>query len=80
MRELGFKPYIAPGLSSAALSLLQLLRGEDHYGAVPLAGTYFGCRSRYTPQGLALVREEICPALLARLETTYQRLREFDRP
>lgn len=80
VRELGFKPYIAPGLSSAALSLLQLLRGEDHYGAVPLAGTYFGCRSRYTPQGLALVREEICPALLARLETTYQRLREFDRP
>ena len=80
VRDLGFKPYIAPGLSSAALSLLQLLRGEDHYGAVPLAGTYFGCRSRYTPQGLALVREEICPALLARLENTHQRLREFDQP
>lgn len=37
VRELGFKPYIAPGLSSAAVSILQLLRGQVHFGAVPLA-------------------------------------------
>lgn len=78
VRDLGFKPYIAPGLSSAAISLLQLLRGEDHYGAIPLDGTYFGCRSRYTPQGLSVVREEICADLMTRLEATHQQLRGFD--
>lgn len=80
VRDLGFKPYLAPGLSSAAISLLQLLRGEDHYGAVPLAGTYFGCRSRYTPLGLAMVREDIHPPLMDRLAHTHRKLREFDVP
>ncbi len=78
VRELGFKPYIAPGLSSAAISILQLLRGEEHYGTVPLGGVYFGCRSRMTAQGLLLRREPICQPLLARLEETYQALQAFD--
>lgn len=78
VRDLGFKPYIAPGLSSAAVSLLRLLRGEAHYGAVPLGGVYFGCVSRMTPQGLLLCREQICEPLLDRLEETHRALREFD--
>lgn len=75
VRDLGFKPYIAPGLSSAAISLLQLLRGEDHFGAIPLDGVYFGCRSRFTLRGLAVSREELNPALLDRLARTHQSLR-----
>ena len=78
VRELGFKPYIAPGLSSAAISLVRLLRGQDHYGAVPLDGAYFGCLSRFTPLGVSLVREVIHPALLDRLSVAHQSLREFD--
>ena len=78
VRDLGFKPYIAPGLSSAAVSLLRLLRGEAHYGAVPLQGAYFGCTSRMTSQGLLLQRERICEELLGRLEETHRTLREFD--
>ncbi len=78
VRALGFKPYIAPGLSSAAISLLQLLRGEEHYGAIPLGGVYFGCRSRMTRQGLLLRRESICQPLLVRLEETYRALQAFD--
>lgn len=52
MRELGFKPYAAPALSSGALSLLQTLRGEWHCGSVFLDGVYMGCRNRYTPAGI----------------------------
>ena len=78
VRELGFKPYIAPGLSSAAISLVRLLRGQDHYGAVPLDGAYFGCLSRFTTLGVSLVREAIHPALLDRLSVAHQSLREFD--
>ena len=71
VRELGFKPYIAPGISSAAVSILQLLRGRFHYGAVPLGQAYFGCRSRFTANGLETFRGPICPELLARLEQAY---------
>ena len=78
VRGLGFKPYIAPGLSSAAVSLLRLVRGEEHYGAVPLGGAYFGCVSRMTRCGVLLCRETICQPLLDRLEETHRALREFD--
>ena len=78
VRELGFKPYLAPGLSSAAISLVKMLRGQEYYGSVPLGGVYFGCRSRRTPQGPLLLREEIAPPLMSRLEDTYARLREAE--
>ena len=78
VRELGFKPYLAPGLSSAAISVLRLARGQAHYGAVPLNGAYFGCVSRMTRQGLALIREDICPQLMARITDAHRALREFD--
>lgn len=71
VRELGFKPYIAPGISSAAVSILQLVRGQFHYGAVPLGQAYFGCRSRFTEHGLETFREPICPELMEKLEQAY---------
>ena len=77
VRELGFKPYLAPALSSAAVSLLRLVRGQAHYGAVPLGGAYFGCVSRMTPLGVELVREPICPQLLKQLEETRAALEAF---
>lgn len=52
MRELGFKPYAAPALSSGALSLLLTLRGEWHCGSVFLDGVYMGCKNRSTPYGI----------------------------
>lgn len=52
IREIGFKPYVAPALSSGALSLLLTLRGEWHYGSVFLDGAYMGCKNRYTPAGI----------------------------
>lgn len=52
MREIGFKPYVAPALSSGALSLLLTLRGEWHCGSVFLDGVYMGVKNRFTPAGL----------------------------
>lgn len=77
IRELGFKPYIAPGISSAAVSILRLLRGAPHYGAIPLDGVYFGCHSRMTPAGPEVVREPVCPQLLGRIQTAFDELRDF---
>ena len=52
MREIGFKPYVAPALSSGALSILLTLRGEWHCGSVFLDGVYMGVKNRYTPAGI----------------------------
>lgn len=77
VRELGFKPYLAPALSSAAASILRLVRGQVHFGAVPLGGAYFGCQSRLTPLGVELVREPIAPALVETLARTHAALEAF---
>ena len=58
MRAIGFKPYVAPALSSGALSLLLTLRGEWHCGSVFLDGIYMGVKNRYTPAG---VETELLP-------------------
>lgn len=78
VRALGFKPYIAPGLSSAAISVLRTLRGEWHDGAVPFGGAYFGCRSRMTQQGVQLEQLPLDARLQMRMETVHRTLREFD--
>ena len=76
MRALGFKPYVAPALSSGALSLLLTLRGEWHCGSVFLDGVYMGCKNRMTPAG---IETELLPsipdALYAHLEEAAAELR-----
>jgi len=68
MRELGFKPYVAPALSSGALSLLLTLRGEWHYGSVYRNDVFFGCKNRYTPDGIETESLDSLPeALLAHI-------------
>ena len=58
MREIGFKPYVAPAMSSGALSLLLTLRGQWHCGSVFLDGIFMGVKNRYTPAG---VETELLP-------------------
>ncbi len=77
VRELGFKPYIAPALSSAAVSILRLIRGQEHYGAVPIGGAYFGCQNRLTDLGLSICREALHPDLWERIQKVHRSLEEF---
>ncbi len=66
MRELGFKPYAAPALSSGALSLLLTLRGEWHCGSVFLDGVWMGCKNRMTSAG---IETELLPSIPDQLYT-----------
>lgn len=70
IRELGFKPYVAPALSSGALQLLLTLRGDWHCGSVCLGGVWFGCRCRNTPAGVETESLSLPDALYARLLET----------
>ena len=70
IRDLGFKPYVAPALSSGAIQILLLLRGEWHCGSVYLGGVWFGCRNRYTAAGLETEGLAMPDDLFARLRET----------
>ena len=78
MREIGFKPYVAPALSSGALSLLLTLRGEWHCGSVFLDGIYMGVKTRYTSAG---VETELLPhipdPLFAHIQEAAEHLKEI---
>ena len=73
--ELGFKPYVAPALSSGALQLLLTLRGQWHCSSVCLGDVWFGVRNRFTPAGLELETASLPDALFARLQETETLLR-----
>ena len=70
MREMGFKPYVAPALSSGALSLLACLRGEWHCSSVYLDGIFMGVRNRVASNGIEVERLPLPEALLERIRGT----------
>jgi hypothetical protein len=78
VRDLGFKPYIAPALSSAALSILLTLRGEWHYGSLYLGtaerGAFLGMRNRLTPDGWEWEDAEVPEPLYERIRNAYENL------
>lgn len=78
MRQLGFKPYAAPALSSGALSLLACLRGQWHCSSTYLDGIFMGARNRVLPTGTELEQLALPQALLERLRATAERLRAID--
>ena len=74
MRKLGYKPYVAPALSSGALSLLALLRGEWHYSSVFDGLVFMGCRNRLTAAGIETERLALPAALQRRIDETREKL------
>jgi len=83
VRELGFKPYLAPALSSGAMSVLKTLRGQWHYSSLYLGerggefcGAFLGIRNRVGQDGISLEYEdlELPEALYERIKTAYVNL------
>ena len=70
IRDLGFKPYVAPAVSSGAMQLLLTLRGQWRCASLCLGDVWFGARSRLTAQGTETECLPLPPALRARLEET----------
>ena len=75
MRKMGFKPFVAPALSSGALSLLLCLRGRWHCSSAYLGGVFMGGRSRMTPGGVEFERLPLPKTLLERLRETEEKLK-----
>ena len=75
MRRMGFKPYVAPALSSGALSVLLCLRGKWHCSSIFLDGIFMGVKNRIAPSGLALEQLPLPQALFDRIAETAGELR-----
>lgn len=54
IRGFGYKPYIAPALSSAAIAITDMLNGQPHYSSQFLGNISWGERYRFTEHGLLL--------------------------
>lgn len=54
IRGFGYKPYIAPALSSAAIALVDLLRGKWHYSSQYVGNVHWGERYRFNGRKLEL--------------------------
>jgi len=76
MRALGFKPFVAPAMSSGAVSIVNLLAGNDHYSANFLHGVYWGGRNSQKSYGVDFEGLTVSNALMVRIETTYKRLED----
>ena len=74
VRELGYKPFIAPAYSSAVFTILAILSGEYNYSACYLNGLYFGARNRTTPGGIEWEITDLADSLFARLDHAYHNL------
>ena len=79
VRSLGYKPYIAPALSSAALSILLTLRGDWHYGSLYFGnegdGAFLGIRNRMTESGPVFEDALLEETLYLRIRQAYEALR-----
>lgn len=69
VRKTGFKPYIAPALSSGALPILAALRGEMHPSAFDAGTLFLGARNRWQ-EGFTVVEQVLPQVHLPRLQET----------
>jgi len=76
-RDIGFKPYIAPALSSGAISLILTLKGEWHYSSNFFGGIYFGSKNRITEAGIEIEELPLPEVLFRRIEKAYKGLEKI---
>lgn len=77
VRALGFKPYIAPALSSGAISLLLTIKGEWHYSSTAVGGIFLGAKNRLTAQGTEVEKLPLPEKLFHRIECAYEGLKRI---
>lgn len=79
VRETGFKPYIAPALSSGAISILKALSGQEHLSTWYNGRVFMGARSTWR-HGFTRPEKVSLPALRKPLEETEELLLRLSSP
>ena len=74
VRALGYKPYIAPGISSVGLTIPEVIKGNWNDSARCLNGVFFGARNKITESGTKWEKEPLPDELFYRLRESYRAL------
>jgi hypothetical protein len=74
LRKHGYKPYIAPALSSGAIAIMDTINGNWQYSATYIGGVYMGTRNKLLPSGTVLEQNHIPEGLMKRLSHSYKEL------
>lgn len=77
VRRTGFKPYIAPALSSGAISITYTLEGKWHYSSNYIGGAFMGAKNRNLSSGLEIEKVQMPEELFYRINNTYKKLKDF---
>ena len=81
VRDLGYKPYLAPAMSSAAISILLTLRGRWQFSSIWFGdeenGAFLGLYNCLTPDGPMWEDEPLPEELFARISESYQELKDL---
>ncbi|WP_099190794.1 lactate/malate family dehydrogenase [Tepidibacter mesophilus] len=78
VRNTGFKPYIAPALSSGALSLINTMKGNWNYSSTYMGSIFMGAKNRLTKSGVEIEMLHLPEQLLSKIENTYKDLNDID--
>lgn len=74
VRQTGYKPYIAPGLSSGCNTILCALSRQWFDGSIFFENVFFGCRARLSESGILQEPLPDHPLLRARIDETLNAL------
>ncbi len=77
VRKTGYKPFIAPALSSGAISIVYTLEGKWHYSSNYIGGAFMGVKNRNIESGLEIEKIQMPEGLYDRIKNTYETLKNF---
>jgi len=75
IRELGYKPYIGPALSSGAISILNTVSNKWHYSSNFIGGVFMGSKNRNLNSGLEFEKLDFPEKLYKKINSTYENLK-----
>ena len=74
IREMGYKPYIAPAVASGAISLVKTLTGEKHYSCISFDGFYYGCLNQHIRGMDFYERLDSAPELIEKIKASVEEM------
>jgi malate/lactate dehydrogenase len=74
VRKIGFKPYVAPALSSGSYPLIATMSGKWHYSATFIGGVFMGAKNRLLKSGTEIERLDLPAILVEKIKRSYQEL------
>lgn len=77
VRSFGYKPYIAPALSSAAFQIIYTIKGNYNYSSTFIGGTYYGAKNKLVNTHFELEKIKFNSRIFDVIASSYQRVTDL---